>query len=295
MTWRSAAIGGAWLAALSLAACGSNRDNPTGPSPLPQPNSTITYSALGASDTIGVGSSVFCLPFTECPDGRGYVQVAARELSARGFIVNLTNLGFPAVVLSRRLQDLGTRYGRTIPGNLLEQQAPFVKTTDTLITVFTGANDVETIIAAVGGGAGGSSVASQTAYLDSQIQAFAGEFDTLMRSIRERSSSARVVVLNLPNMAGMPRIANMSIQHRRAAQMLSVGITTSAINRFAAQGGLVLDLMCDARSYQPSTYSSDGFHPSDTGYAWMAAEVVAAATTTYRPPAASCSHMTIVN
>ena len=280
------------LAATLLAGCQRDRDNPTGPTPLPQPNSTINYSALGASDAIGVGASVVCLPFVDCPDGRGYVQVATRELRARGFIVNLTNLGFPAMVLSRRLQDLGTQYGRTIPGNLLEQQTPFVKPTDTLITVFTGANDVDTIIAAVGGGAGGS---NQTAYLNSQIQAFAEEFSTMMRMIRERAPSARVLVLNLPNMAGMPRLANASVQHRRAAQILSVGITTSAINPFAAQGGVVLDLMCDPRSYQAATYSADGFHPSDTGYAWMAAEVVSAATAAYRAPSASCSHMTIVN
>jgi lysophospholipase L1-like esterase len=278
-----------------LAGCGSKRDSPTGPSPLPQPNSTINYSALGASDTIGVGSSVLCFPFVDCPDGRGYVQVATRELRARGFIVNLTNLGFPAIVLSRRLQDLGARYGRTIPGNLLEQQAPFVKPTDTLITVFTGANDVDTIIAAVGSGAGGSNEAAQTAYLNGQIQAFSDEFGTMVRMIRERAPSARLVVLNLPNMAGMPRLARSSVLQRRAAQILSVGINGSAINPVASQGGLVLDLMCDARSYQAATYSSDGFHPSDTGYAWIAAEVVAAATTTYRPPASSCSHMTIVN
>jgi lysophospholipase L1-like esterase len=32
----------------------------------------------------------------------------------------------------------------------------------------------------------------------------------------------------------------------------------------------VVDLMCDARIVQPSSFSSDGFHPSDAGYALMA-------------------------
>ena len=77
--------------------------------------------------------------------------------------------------------------------------------------------------------------------------------------------------------------------------MLSVGFTNTAMNPMAGQGIIIVDLMCDLRSYQASTYSSDGFHPSDTGYAWMAAEVVAAATTVYRPPAGSCSQMTLVN
>ena len=34
-----------------------------------------------------------------------------------------------------------------------------------------------------------------------------------------------------------------------------------------------VDLMCDARSYLASTYSSDGFHPSDAGYAFIAGEL----------------------
>ena len=44
---------------------------PTGPSPLPSPSSAIFYTAIGASDTIGFGSSVACLPYEDCPNGRG--------------------------------------------------------------------------------------------------------------------------------------------------------------------------------------------------------------------------------
>lgn len=173
----------------------------------------------------------------------------------------------------------------------MQSQVPFVHTNSTLVTIFAGANDVDTIIAALGGGAGG---ADQTAYINSQIDAFGQEFATLIDQLRDRAPSARVVVLNLPNMAGMPRHAGALIQHRRAEQMLSVGINTRVINPQTSSGVLVVDLMCDARSYQASTYSSDGFHPSDAGYVWIAAEVIAAATTSYRPPAASCAQTTLV-
>jgi lysophospholipase L1-like esterase len=267
-------------------------DSPTGPGPIPQPSSTITYVAIGASDAIAIGSSAPCLPFVDCPQGRGYVQVAARELKARGFTVNLTNLGVPATVLSRRIQDLAGQYGRTILGNFLEQQAPFVPPAATFVTIFAGANDVDSIVAALGGGAGGS---DQVGYINSQIQAFGQDFSTLLGAVRDKAPTARIAVLNLPNMAGMPRHANASLQQRRAEQMLSVGITTQVINAQAASGVLVVDMMCDPRSYEASTYSSDGFHPSDAGYAWMAAEVVAASTTAYKPPASGCSQMTIVN
>ena len=284
---------GAVIGALVLAACENGMEGPTGPGPIPQPNTPINYTAIGASDAIGWGSSVPCVPFTDCPQGRGYVQVAQRDLRARGFTVNLNNLGIPGAVLSRRIRDLGAQYGRD-PNtlNMIDNEAPFVLPDTTLVTIFTGANDIDSIVAALGGGAGG---ADQMGFINAQIQAFVQEFGELVRAARAKAPNTRIIVLNLPNMAGIPRNTGTSIQQRRAYQLLSVGINTQAINPQSGAGVLVLDLMCDARAYQAATYSSDGFHPSDTGYAWMAAEVIAAATTAYRAPASSCPQMTLVN
>ena len=272
-------------------ACNRKAASPTGPGSIPTPSSTINYTSIGASDAIGWGSTMFCVPFADCPNGRGYVQVATRELRARGFTVTQTNLGIPSAVISRRVQDLGAQYGHSTAGNFIQQEAPFVSPQTTLVTIFAGANDINTVTAALGGGAGGS---DQTAFINDQIQAFGQDFTTLLNIVRERSPSVRMVVLNLPNMGAMPFLASAPLQHRRAAQMLSVGMTTTVLNASTTSGVLVIDLMCDPRSYQPSTYSSDGFHPSDAGYAWIAAEVVAAATTPYRAPASSCGQMSVV-
>jgi lysophospholipase L1-like esterase len=277
-------------AAVLLVGCSESRE-PTGPSPVPSPNSTINYTAIGASDAIGFGSSVVCIPFDECPNGRGYVQVATRELRARGFTVRLNNLGWPTSTINRRLQNLGLQYGRDIYGNFMEQEIPFVLPDSTLITIFAGANDVNVIIAALGGGAGG---ADRTAFINAQISAFGQDFSTLLQTVRDRVPSARIIVLNLPNMGAMPFLASASRDHRLAAQMLSAGMTRTVFNPLVSSGVSVIDLMCDARAYQTSTYYADGFHPSDIGYAWMAAEVVAAATTTYRAPPASCPQMSVI-
>jgi hypothetical protein len=53
-----------------------------------------------------IGSSVVCLPYTDCPNGTGYAFVAARELRGRGFTVNVTNMGIPTGVISRTFQDM---------------------------------------------------------------------------------------------------------------------------------------------------------------------------------------------
>lgn len=54
---------------------GRSKNCPTAPSGPPAPGSTIVYDAIGASDADGVGSSVVCLPFVDCPDGTGYPHV----------------------------------------------------------------------------------------------------------------------------------------------------------------------------------------------------------------------------
>ena len=80
----------------------------------------------------------------------------------------------PAMVLSRRIEDLGKQYGRDFIREISSiRQAPFVTPTTTLVTIFAGANDVDTIVASLGGGAGGS---DQMGYINSQMQAFAQEF-----------------------------------------------------------------------------------------------------------------------
>jgi len=53
--------------------------------------------------------------------------------------------------------------------------------------------------------------------------------------------------------------------------------------------------MCDSRSYQASNYSSDGLHPNDAGYAFIAAEVVRAiVSSSYPSPQSTCAAMTLV-
>ena len=283
----------ACVAILALAltsACNASK-TPTGSSPLPEPNSTINYTAIGASDALGIGSTVECLPFVDCPNGKGYVQGAVRQLQAKGFTVNLNNYGIPTAVIGRDFQNLGAQYGRLIAGNFIESEAPFVLPRTTLVTIFAGANDVNAVTSALGQGAGAS---DQVAYINSQVKAFSDDYAALLKIVRDRAPSARIVALNLPNMAGMPFLANVSLQHRQAAQRLSVGMTTTVINPLTSQGVIVIDMMCDARAYQAATYSGDGFHPNDTGYAWLATEVVAAATTSYKSPSTSCAQMSVV-
>jgi lysophospholipase L1-like esterase len=287
------------VAAAVLASSGCDRlglgdKSPTAPTGPPAAGSTIAYTAIGASDANGVGSSLPCVPFDQSCNGMGYVYVATRQLRTQGFTVSLTNLGLATAVIGRDFQTLGQQHGHTIVGNFIEQELPFVAASTTLVTVFSGVNEVNTITAALGGGAGGS---DPNGFIDNQVRAYGADYATLLAGIRAKASSTRILILSVPNAAGLPYLAGASLAQRQAAQRAAVGMTRTVVNSFnsSAQNTIVIDLMCDSRSYLASNYSSDGLHPNDYGYAFMAAEVVRAATSTsYPAPQSSCAAMTIV-
>ena len=155
----------------AAAACSkfSNSDTPAAPSGPPAAGSSIVYTAIGASDAAGVGSSAVCVPFTDCPGGMGYVPVtvtgAARPIVHR-------HVDEPRHSDRRGRPDfesLGAQYGRTILGNFVDNEAPFVLTDSTVTTIFGGVNDVITLVSAIGQGAGGGN--AQT-FIDAQVRSF---------------------------------------------------------------------------------------------------------------------------
>ena len=266
--------------------------SPTAPT-APVAGSTIVYTAVGASDANGVGSSVECLPLIDCPNGMGYVPVTVRALTTQGFKVTNRNLGIPTAVIGRDFQALGQQYGRTILGNFIDSEMSFVLSNSTVITIFAGVNEISTITAALGGGAAGTG--DPNAYIDAQVKAFGADYATLVAGIRATAGSPRLVILNVPNAAGLPFLTGVSLAQRQAAQRVAVGMSTTVVNPLVSSSVTVVDLMCDARSYVASNYSSDGLHPNDSGYAFISSEVVKAITaSSYPAPQSSCSGMTIV-
>lgn len=239
---------------------GDTPDSPTGPSN----SGPISYTAIGASDGIGFGSSSVCLPFVDCPDGLGYVQILRRNLVATGRPVSHRNLSLPGAVLSRAVEDLARDIGQPIEslaGNFIERQAPFVPTDTTHLTIFAGGNDAN-VIARAARERGGS---DPNGFADAQVRQWGTDVGDLVSRIRSRAPNARIVILNLPNLAGAPYFAGRSAAEKSLMQRVAVGLSDRA-DALTAQGVLVVDIMCDARLYQPSNYASDGFHPGDGGY-----------------------------
>jgi lysophospholipase L1-like esterase len=268
--------------------------SPTTPSPvtapaLPAPGAAIRYTAIGASDANGVGSTVPCVPFTACENGTGYVPVLARQLRTSRE-VTLMNLGLPASVLSPTIEAIARQHNREVTGNFIDRQMPFVPRDTTLLTIFGGGNDANALGDAMEKGAAGSNVQG---YIDTQARAFGADFDRLVRGIHDRAPEAFIVVLNVPNLALLPYAARYPLEHRRALQAISVAFSREA-NRQAGPGVVVMDVMCDAGMYAAANFSSDGFHPNNTGYAHMASRLAAIVNGAPSSAASSCGFMSAV-
>ena len=262
------------------------------PSPVGPPAATaaIRYTAIGASDANGVGASVACIPFTECENGTGYVPVLARRLRASRE-VTLTNLGIPEAVLSPAIQAIARANGRDVIANFVERELPFVPASSTLVTILGGPNDTLALGDAIEKGAAGANVRG---YIDTQIAAFGADYDRLVKGVQERAPSAFIVILNMPNLAGLPFAVNAGQTRRQLLQAISVGFSREA-NRRAGTGVVVVDLMCDATVYDRTRYSSDGFHPNDAGYAYLAeSKLLPVVNGGSSSPASSCAQMTLV-
>lgn len=274
--------------AFAAMACSGNDDSPTSPTPS---GNTIVYVVLGASDGIGFGSSIVCAPLEiGCENGTGYAQTIRRRWTADGRTVTFLNRSIPGTVLSQSMADLAMSLGRSDPGHM-SRAGGFIPTNTTHVTIFAGGNDANVIGSAVAAGAGGSDVRG---YIDTLVRQWGRDLADLVSRVRNSAPNAVIVAYNLPNLGAAPYMAGRSVQDRSIMQRIATGLADQT-NALTGQGVVVVDLLCDPRTLQPSSYSDDGFHPSDAGYALMADLGYAALTSgSAPPPQPNCATRTVL-
>jgi lysophospholipase L1-like esterase len=278
-----------WIVcALGVSGCNDNNESPTSPTPN---NLVVSYSVVGASDAVGFGSSAPCLPFEDC-NGNGYAQIVKRRFQSDGATITLTNRGLPGAVLSPAMLALARDIGRNdIPGTFLEQVVPFIPSDSTHVSIFAGGNDANVIAQNIRAGRGAGDI---RAFIDQHVGQFGSDLVDMVSRLRARAPNARLVAMNLPNLAAAPYVASLSTTERSILQRIVVGMT-DRINALAAQNVIVVDLMCEPRIYSPSNYSPDGFHPSDAGYLVMADLLYPALRNGSAPtPSSSCAQRTLL-
>ncbi len=247
---------------LPVIAC-EKSEGPTAPTPPTTPY----YAAIGASDATGHGASIECAPFDlGCENGTGYAQRIIRRLRQERGNTEYRNTGVPGQVLNRALEDLARQLGRDTSGNFIDRQAPFVRPETTMVTIFAGGNDANVIGEAIRQGHGGT---DPRAFIDARVQQWGSDFGAMINTIHGQAPSARIVVLNVPNLGLAPYVAGLPVLERSILQRITVGLADQA-NALTSRGVLIVDLMCEPRIYNAGNFSSDGFHPNDNGYALIA-------------------------
>lgn len=274
---------------VALVGCNKS-EGPT--SPTPTAPTTPLYMVIGASDATGYGSSVACVPFDiACANGTGYAQRIIRRYRQERGQADYRNYGIPGQVLSRAIADLGRQVGREVVGNFIDLQAPFVKPETTVVSIFAGGNDANIIGEAVRAGLGGF---DPRVFIDAQLAQWGSDYGAMIDSIKRQAPSTRIVILNVPNLAAAPYVANIPTLERSILQRIAVGLADKA-NGLTAKGAIVVDLLCEPRFYNPGNYFSDGFHPNDNGYALIAELAYPAiADGLARSPLASCPSRTLL-
>ena len=304
------------LAAAMLAACSSSSTTPpTKPAAKPL---YIAYTAIGASDAVGYGASVPCTTASPalgaadptCPEAGadGYVPDIVHDLAAYGFVASLQDLGYSGAVIGPDIEATVNMYDSIegpnacqprppadqYPANFLQNELPDVNPSATLVTIFAGGNDTNGIVNAIACGAGGATVASQTAFITQEVTAFGNDFATLVGGVHELAPKATIVVANIPNFANVPFALEAPAALRQALQAVSVSIDVDVINTVVANGVPVVDVECNPQSYNPANFYTDGFHPNDAGYALLAQLFVQQALANYpAAPLSQCSEQAV--
>ncbi len=241
--------------------------SPSEPSDPPPPPNVVNYTAIGASDAIGFGSSSACLPFTPCPEGKGYVQLLEKRLKADGKTVTLLNLGLPGGVLGAEIQAIGNQLGPRHPDELPRQRSPVCRHRRHARDGVCRRQRREH-----GGRRGRGRIwrSGRARLRDGagrRVRPGPEENDGRHQGARAACAHRRAEPAESRGIAIRRRDTRQP--RRRALQNIAVRFSAE-INKLTSQGATVVDIMCDGGFYQVSRYSSDGFHPNDAGYARMA-------------------------
>ena len=201
------------------------------PTPTPTVPPPVTYVAFGASDAVGVGATD--------PNTRGYIPLIIARLPAHS---RALNLGISGILLHEALTT---------------ELPQAIATQPTLVTVWLVGNDFK-----------GCTPLAQ----------YGTDLDTLLAALQTRTHAA-VFVANTPDMSALPYFqegapgGGLCVAGKSPAQIRALALAWNAVIDpiVARHGDVLVDLFNSDLAAHPEYVSQDGFHPSDAGYARLAA------------------------
>ena len=190
------------------------------------------YTALGASDAVGIGAT---------PNTAGYVYLISDWMKARYTHWSLVNRGVS---------------GYTAPDIVSNTLSPAIADQPQIVTLWVGGNDI------VKSGA----VLEPTATLAARYRT---AFTTILHRLRTETG-AFIVTANNPDISRTPVADGYPSFLKTLAKNDTLALNAIIAEVAAAENVPVVDLYSNPESYNPANFSSDGFHPNNAGYALMA-------------------------
>jgi acyl-CoA thioesterase-1 len=229
----------------ALAACGSGGGAVIHHStPTPTIAPPVIYVAFGASDAVGVGATN--------SNTEGYIPLIIARLPAHS---QALNLGVSGILLHDAL-------ARELPQALAAHP--------TLITVWLVGNDFKGCVS---------------------LAQYGADLTTLLATLHSRTHAA-VFVANAPDFGALPFFqegapgGGACVADKSPAQISALAAQWNAVINpiVARQGAVLVDLFHSDLAAHPEYIAQDGFHPSDAGYARLAAIFWAAITAHHAVP-----------
>lgn len=230
--WQAALPALALVLILLLAACSSSgADAIHHPTPTATVHPPAVYVALGASDAVGVGATN--------PNTKGYVPLLIAHLPPHS---QALNLGISGILLH---------------DTLVQELPQAVAAQPTVMTVWLVGNDFK-----------GCTPLAQ----------YGADLDTLLGTLQSRTHAA-VFVANTPDMSQLPYFqegapgGTACVAGKSPAQIRAMALAWNAVIDpiVARHGDVLVNLFVSDLAAHPDYVSQDGFHPSDAGYARLAA------------------------
>lgn len=243
------------------------------PSASPSPSPTTTpviqsgiYAAFGGSDIA---------------DPTSWIYSVATDANTRyGINLQVANLGIGGAVVGPAIRAFAPI---NFPADVLDDEIPNLPPTAKYVSLFAVVNDVDAAIL--------FGNADQTTFLTTYVTGL--QID--IGFIQGRVPGVRLVVVNSPNVGGMPFAQQFPLATRQRLQAMSNALDDQVINPLATLQNIpVVDLRCIPAAYDPTNFNPDGIHPNANGKAVLADLVTKALFTNIPPPPSSCSYTSLV-
>lgn len=189
-----------------------------------------------------------------------FVYVAIGDSTVEGIGASHSSKSFPALVFQKIKKDkkeavfynLG-KGGAKVRDVVESQLARTIELKPNLITISVGGNDL---------------------HRRTKLKHFEKDFLHLIKTLKEKTD-AEIIISNIPDVSLLP---SLSIFVKYLSKFMTRRLNR-VINRYAKQFKCILIDLYDGSKEQSRKYkdliSSDGFHPSDKGYALWANAIIA--------------------